>query len=245
MNPLPSAPLTALPAAAPVWTGYPAVTHVTPGDTSRPVITREQLVAHLEQPAAWRALPDGTPLRLCAEGMEFILDDFGGYKAVELRSAHRLLFFATRTEAQMRALWVPPVPQDDAAEEPEILALHLRALQAHISAWAARTFAPDAFREVRQIGLLLWNAVMERMPVSAEKKSPPDPVSPSSPESDSHGSATCVGSSPEETPSPASACDSAPMSAPSSPTSSAGATTTGAPSSPSPPKPADSPPPAP
>lgn len=248
MNPLPSAPLTApFPASPPAWAGFPPSSAPSAPSCLNPsvIITREQLAAHLTNAAAWRSLPDGTPLRLQAEGMEYIIDDFGGFNAAELRSAHRLLYFATRTEAQMRALWIPPVPRGDADEQPDGLALHVRALQAEIGAWASATFAPDAFREVRRLAHLLWQNIMERMPVSAEKKNPPPPLTTETPESASPTSATCAGSSPAEMPSATSSSPSAPTSAPSSPPSSVGPTSTDIESSPSPKSPAASPPPAP
>lgn len=239
---LPSAPLTSDISAPAPWTGYPAAASAQ-SYPSHSLLTREQLTAHLALPAAWRSLPDGRPLRLQAEGMEYILDDFGGYNASELRSAHRLLYFATRTEAEMRALWIPPVPRGDDVPESDGLALNMRALQAEISAWASATFAPDTFREVRRLALLLWNAIMERLPVSAEKKNPP--ATPETPASGSPTSATFAGSSPAETPPATSDSSSAPISAPSSQLSSVGAISTGIASSPCPPSPADSPPPAP
>lgn len=179
---------------------------------TRPLITAEQLEAHLLTPHAWRSLPDGRPLRLQAGGMEFLIDDFGGYHANELRSAHRLLYFATRSEAEMRALWVPAVPRGE-EPEPEPMALHIRALQAEISAWASATFAPDAALQVRRLAFELWSAVIERLPVSAEKKSPAPEESPAA--SASPTSSISATPSLEATPSGRSSSSSAPISSPS------------------------------
>lgn len=187
---------------------------------TRPLITAEQLEAHLLTPLPWRSLPDGRPLRLQAGGMEYILDDFGGYHANELRSAHRLLYFATRSEAEMRALWVPAVPRGDDSD-PEPLALHMRALQAEISAWASATFEPGTAIPVRRLAFALWSEVIERLPVSAEKKSPAPEASPA--DSASPTSSISATPSPEAIPSGRSTSSSAPISSPSASHGSAGA----------------------
>lgn len=252
---LPSAPLTPVasppPASPPppLWTGFPSAAPAVSQPSTlnaqlpRPLITREQLTTHLTLPTAWRSLPDGRPLRLQAEGMEYIIDDFGGFDPAELRSAHRVLYFATRTEAEMRALWIPPLPRGEDATPQEGIALHVRALQADIGAWASATFAPDTYTEVRRLALMLWSNVVARMPVSAEKKNP-QPQTTGTPEISNPTSATSAGSSPAETLPDTSNSASAPMSALSSQPSSDGPTGTDAGSSPCRKNPEDSPPPA-
>lgn len=230
---LPSAPLEPDDfTAAPEWRGGTAV----PGAVARvtptgPLITREQLARHLAGPVPWRSLPDGRGLRMTAAGMEFVLDDFGGFKPDELRSAHRVLYFATRTAAEMHALWVPPLPQnEEVAEEPEPMALELRALQAEISAWAAATFEPGAHREVKELASLLWGAIMERMPVSAEKKAPAAAAAEAlSADAASATSRTFAGSLAVANPGGMSGFSSPPTSPTSPPAGSAGATTTESP----------------
>lgn len=221
---LPTAPLTADDTDTPAWTGYQDPASRIPQSLSPSVlITREQLAAHLTNPLAWRSLPDGRPLRLQAEGMEYILDDFGGYDSTELRSAHRVLYFATRTEADMRALWIPSLPQDPGAVETKALAVNFYGLQAEMGAWASATFDPGAYKEVIKLAFLLWTNVIERLPVSAEKKSPAPARRQAS---GSPISGTFAGSSPAEMQTPISTSSSAPTSASSAAPSSRGATGT-------------------
>lgn len=211
------------PWSPPGWQGdEPSLTR--PAFDASQLITREQLAAHLTQAAAWRSLPDGRPLRLQAEGMEFILDDFGGYEPGELRSAHRVLFFATRSGAEMRALLIPSMP--GGTEDPDTFAGRVRALHGVIGAWASATFEPAAAEDVMRLASLLWQNVVERLPVLAEKKSPEQKTSPGS---DSPSFATCVGSSLADLRAPTISFGSVPTFVTSSPPSSRGPTGTDTP----------------
>lgn len=169
--------MNGLPDDLPAWTGYEHSEPASPAAVApaaaaaRPLITGPELAAHNAGPNAWRSLPGGLPLRLTAFGMEFILDDFGGYHPEELRSAHRVLYFASRTDAELLAMWIPPVPRADGDPAPGPLATRFHDMQAAVSQWAAATFAPCAFEDVCILAGMLWAAVVERMPVSAQKKS--------------------------------------------------------------------------
>ncbi len=247
MTPAAAAPLTDLPA----WTGYEDTgTSVDgPAPASFPLLTEPDFQRHLAAPESWRTLPDGRPLRLTAAGMEFILDDFGGFDPEELRSAHRVLYFASRTDAELEALWLPPVPRlrDAATDDEESaspMALRATAMQARISAWAAATFAPCAHLGTRILASRLWTAIVERMPVSAQKKSPQPPASAAAPPPDSSPStsATSHGSSPPAMPATGIDSSSPQTSSFSLPLPSHGSQSAASPASPSPSEPTASPP---
>ncbi len=193
----------------------------------------------MQRPDSWRSLPDGRPLRLCADAIEYIGDDFQGYEPGSLRSAMRVLYFATRTPEQMDALWVPPpLPPAEGAEgvlrtaEPVGLAFRLRELQMEISRWGRETFAPCAHMGVRRLALDLWINVVDRIPVPAEKKSPEPEADPTG-SLEACGKATSgssAGTSPVEMPADTASC-AAPISSPSAMPSSAGPPNTDTPSS--------------
>lgn len=266
MHELPATPITDAP--APAWTGYPLTSDrhggwikvppeplppgVKPVFLQPPLITGEQLKLHLQRPDSWRSLPDGRPLRLCVDALEYMGEDgFGGYDPGSLRSAIRVLWFATRTPEQMDALWVPPPlpPVEGAegvlrtAEQPVGLAFRLRELQAEISRWGRETFAPCAHMGVRHLALDLWINVVDRIPVPAEKKSPePEAATESPAECDKATSGKCAGTSPADAPSATASCATQ-ISSPSAMPSSAGlpSTSTGTASSPVPKSSSDSP----
>jgi len=221
---------------APAWAGYAAQdSPVSAPPVTFPLITVAALQQHLDtHPAPWRAFPDGRPLRLTSAAIEFIVDDFGGYEPDEVRSAHRILYFASRTDDEMDALWIPSVPRiRDAADSSDAVpALNILHLQREISAWAGRTFEPGCFHASRKLAFHLWKAVVDRMPVSAQKKSDP-PIAPKAQESAPSTSATSHGSLVDQTLSAIGTCSPESMSSPSFPPSSIGSTSEAFPASPS------------
>lgn len=158
-----------------------------------PLLTVEQLREHLQTRQPWCSLPDGRALRLTPCAMEFLVDDWGGHDSTSLRSAHRVLWFATRSKAQLKALWFPMVPANEDPERRPGLAFEQAALQADISEWAFDLYDPAGHKEIMRLAHLVWTVCIERLPVSAEKKSPGGAAE----DSASHTSVTSAGWCPE------------------------------------------------
>ena len=151
---------------------------------SAPRFTVREVLQHSIAPLAWKSLPDGTPLTLTAAAMEFLLDDFGGHDPELLRSAHRVLYFASRTPEELAQWWTPENGE-------RCLALSMERVQSIISTWAAETWPVGTEDEVKLLATALWNHAALLIPVSAEKKNPPAAAAPV--DSSSHGSGTSAG----------------------------------------------------
>lgn len=162
------------------------------GNRREPRFSVRQVLEHTLGELAWKSLPDGSPLVLTAAGMEFLLDDFHGHDPESLRSAHRVLYFASRTPGELRLLWVPE-PRGDGEK---CLALSMERLQGLITQWAGETFPAGTEAEVMDWATRLWNHAALLLPVSAEKKNPPEAVV--QPDSSSRGCGTFAGSPGEE-----------------------------------------------
>ena len=187
-------------------------------------------------PAPHTCLPDGTPLFLTASGIDLFERLTGSFLPQDFHEATVLLWAATRTPAELEALWTPSPPEDVSDDAPSLPIMRLPELMHRVIRWRDATLPAGARLQVQSLAMKLWahehgtalevdTASLPDVP-DAEKKSP---------------SAAPTGSSPPSMPSPQETspaglpCSTAPATAPFSPPTAHGSPPTASPSSPPPP----------
>lgn len=227
MNFAPGPGLTSL---CPSHTPLAPISRITP-------ISLELWRAHLHTAAPHATLPDGTPLRLTASGIDlFERLTAGSFIPQDFHEASVLLWCATRTSDELETLWIPAPPEDTdpAPDSASLIPIYnISGIMRRVVRWRDTTIPAGARTEAHGLALALWNhehgtllevdeAGLPDTPDS-EKKSPP--VAP-------------TGSSPPSTPSPEETPPAGPISftasptAPSSPPTEHGSSPTASPSSP-------------
>lgn len=129
--------------------------------------TLPELRAHLTQPFHWLKLPDGTALSvspsdpagpgLRASGKDIFERLAGMPMPVRPLECRLLLWCATRTAAELRALWKPAAPVTPGSPV-EVPADHLLFdLRETALAWADAVFPPGADDEICTLAWRLWD----------------------------------------------------------------------------------------
>lgn len=201
---------------------------------------------HLLTPSPHTTLPDGTPLRLTASGIDLFERLTGGsFIPQDFHESTVLLWCATRTPEELETLWIPAPPEDteDAPGSPSLIPIYnIPGIMRHVVRWRDAIIPPGARLEAHRLALALWNHEHGTLLEIDEAGLPDIPdTEKKSPSAAPTGSSAPSTPSPPETPPAGHTSSTTSPTAPSSQPTAHGSVPTASPSSPPPPASAETP----